>query len=109
MSFALAAIGSIVGGIAQSDAARKASRDQRRSSESQLALQREMFNALRDDGQTARIARDSALSQLMAELGLPAPEVMVKPAEMDTRTIVGPERVISGADGRIVTGKHLTL
>lgn len=102
----------LVGGAIQSNKAGKAADAGVKSAKNQLAFDKEVYAQQQEQGKPILQARNTALAQLMSDLGLPAPQVETQAAQYETVTTPGTTTTIPGAGGygqpQIITSKPTT-
>lgn len=102
----------VASGFIQKNASDKATDAQVKGAKNQLAFDKEVFNTIRSDNEQVRYARDAALGQLMAELGLPVSDVQISAPQMGTREVAGQDQVIPNGRGfgvsSVIAGRPTT-
>ena len=114
MSWAIvgAAAATVVSGAIQANQASKAADAGVKSAKNQLAFDKEVYSQQQEQAKPILQARNTALAQLMSDLGLPAPQIETKAAQFETITTPGTTTTIPGAGGygqpQIITSKPTT-
>lgn len=103
---AILGVGSLISGLGQAKAAKKAAKAQESAAASDIALQREMFDKTNENLDPYRIAGNNAMSAYLSDFGM-GPRPMIGADPLDITTSESGGKTIYKVGGRAFTQENL--